>query len=154
MSQHLHVYLNDQQRAHLQSLIRRGTCSARVQTRARILLLSDRSEGGGGHKRSREAVAEATLTCAVTVGRVCRTFAIDGLEAALSEKPRPGAAPKITGDVEAKLITLACSEPPKGRARWSLRLLAETMVELGYIESISNVAVGKRLKKTKLSRGG
>ena len=151
MSQHLHVYLNDEQKAHLHTLIRRGACSARVQTRARILLLSDRSQQ---EKRTREAVAEATLTCSVTVGRVCRTFATDGLEAALSEKPRPGASPKITGDVEAHLITLACSDPPPGRSRWSLRLLAHKMVELGYIESISNVAIGTRLKKTRLSRGG
>ena len=150
MSHHLHVYLNDEQKAHLHNLVRRGTCSARVQTRARILLLSDRSQK---EKRTREAVAEATLTCSVTVGRVCRTFATGGLEAALSEKPRPGASPKITGDVEAHLITLACSDPPLGRSRWSLRLLADKMVELGYIQSISNVAIGTRLKKTRLSRG-
>jgi len=61
--------------------------------------------------------------------------------------------PKITGDIEAKLITLACSDPPEGRGRWTLRLLADTMVQLGYIESITNVAVYHRLKKTRLNHG-
>ena len=75
------------------------------------------------------------------------------MEAALFDKPRPGATPKITGDIEAQLVTLACSDPPQGHARWTLRLLADKMVALGYIESISNVAVYQRLKKTNLSRG-
>jgi len=89
----------------------------------------------------------------LTVGQICRRFAQDGLEAALTEKPRPGQPPKITGDIEAQLVTLACSDPPKGRSRWTLRLLADTMVELGYIESISNVAVYHRLKKTNSNPG-
>ena len=150
MSQHLHVFLTEEQRQHLDNLIRKGSTPARVQMRARILLLSDRSQG---HQRTRRQVAEASLCCAVTVGDTCRRFAREGMEAALSEKPRPGAAPKITGDIEAKLVTLACSDPPKGRARWTLRLLADTMVELDYIESISNVSVYHTLKKTNLNLG-
>ena len=150
MSQHLHVHLSDEQRQHLDNLIRKGNAPARVQTRARILLLSDR---GSGHRRSRKAVAEAALVCPVTVGRVCRAFAKEGMEAALYDKPRPGREPKITGDIEAQLVTLACSDPPQGRGRWTLQLLADTMVELGYLESISDVAIGKRLKKTKSSPG-
>lgn len=150
MSKHLNINLTDEQRQRLDTLIRKGAAPARVQTRARILLLSDR---GSGQKRPNKAVAEATLTHPVTVGRLCRTFAAQGLEAALYDKPRPGAVPKITGDVEAKLITLACSDPPQGRGRWTLRLLADTMVELGYVESITNVAVYQRLKKTSLNPG-
>ena len=84
---------------------------------------------------------------AITVGRICRRFAQDGLETALLDKPRPGREPKITGDVQARLVTLCCSDPPQGRGRWTLRLLAARMVELGYLESISEVAIGKRLKK-------
>ena len=114
------------------------------------MLLSDR---GQGHKRSRKEVGEATLCHAVTVGAVCRRFASEGLESALTEKPRPGQAPKITGDIEAKLIALVCSDPPQGHARWTLRLLASKMVELEYIDSITNVAVYQRLKKTNLSPG-
>jgi len=150
MSKHVNILLTAEQRAHLDNLIRKGNAPARVQTRARILLLADRSQG---QQRSNKAVAEASLTHAVTVGRICRTFAEAGLDAALYDKPRPGAVPKITGDVEAKLITLACSDPPEGRGRWTLRLLADTMVELGYIASISNVAVYQRLKKTNLNPG-
>ena len=150
MSQHLHVYLSDQQRQHLESLIRKGNTPARTQTRARILLLSDRSQG---RRRTRQAVAQASLTCSVTVGRGGRAFVLQGVEAALYDKPRPGAAPKITGDIEAQLVTLACSDPPAGRGRWTLRLLAGKMVELGYLDSISNQAVGQRLKKTNSSPG-
>lgn len=150
MSKHLHVYLNDEQREHLQRLIRKGSTAARVQTRARILLLSDRSRGD---TRTRGQVAEATLTHPVTVGRICRQFAAEGLEAALFEKPRPGAVPKITGEVEAHLIALCCSEPPAGRDRWTLQLLADELVSLGLVESISDVAIYKRLKKTNLNPG-
>lgn len=150
MSQHLHVSLTDADRQHLDSLIRHGTAPARVQNRARILLLSDRS---AGEKRSRQEVATATLCNAVTVGNVCRRFAKEGMEAALTEKPRPGQTPKITGDIEAQMIALVCSNPPVGHARWTLRLIASQMVELGYIDSITNVAVHQRLKKTNLSLG-
>jgi hypothetical protein len=147
MSQHLHVFLADDQRQHLNSLITKGNAPARVQNRARILLLADRSSGGGGHQRTQAQVAETTRCCALTVGQVCRRFAREGLEAALSERPRPGKAPKITGDVEARLVTLACSDPPKGQARWTLKLLAEKLVELELVDAISEVAIYKRLKK-------
>ncbi len=145
MSQPLHVFLSEEQRQHLNRLIKKGNTPARVQTRARILLLSERTLG---QRRTPKQVAGAALVFPVTVGRVCRAFAKEGLEAALYDRPRPGALPKITGDIEAKLVTLACSEPPSGRGRWTLRLLADTMVELGYLESISNQAIGQRLKKT------
>lgn len=118
MSQHLHVYLSDEQRQHLDNLIRKGNAPARVQTRARILLLVER---GSGQRRSRKAVAQAALVCPVTRGRVCRAFTTQGMEAALYDKPRPGREPKITGDIEAKLVTLAGSDPPEGRGRWTLR---------------------------------
>lgn len=144
MSQHLHVHLSDEQRQHLDSLIKKGNAPARVQTRARILLLSDRSQG---ESRTQRQVAEAVICCTPTVGQVRRRFALEGLEAALSEKPRPGQAPKITGDVEAHLVTLACSEPPEGCTRWTFKLLAEKLVELQLVDSISEVAVYKRLKK-------
>ncbi|MFC6663725.1 helix-turn-helix domain-containing protein [Deinococcus multiflagellatus] len=71
---------------------------------------------------------------------------LEGLEAALYERPRTGAPPKITGDIEAKLVMLACSHPPDDRKRWTLRLLAEQMVFLGHVDSISNVTVYQRLK--------
>lgn len=150
MSQHLHVSLTEGQREELEDLIRKGSASARRQNRARILLLSDRSRC---EKRTRQVVAEATLSSPATVGAICRQFVTEGLEAALSEKPRPGQAPKLTGEIEAQLIALTCSDPPDGHSRWTLRLLASQMVELGHIESLSNVAVYKRLKKMNSNPG-
>ena len=150
MSKQLHVYLTDDQPEHRNNLIRKGAAPAHLQTRARIRLLCDPSQK---QPRQHKAVAEATLTHPITVGRICRRFAQEGMEAALYDKPRPGATPKITGDVEAKLIALCCSDPPQGHTRWTLRLLADKMVELGHLESITNVAIGKRLKKTNSSPG-
>jgi hypothetical protein len=145
------VMLTDEQRSRLQTFVRSGTASARKLARARILLLADRSQG---QALTDDQVAQATLVCRPTVLAVRHRFVQEGLEAALCEKPRPGRAPKITGDVEAKLTMLACSAPPEGHARWSLRLLADQMVTLDYVdEKISHVAIYKTLKKTKSSRG-
>ena len=145
------LYLNVEQREKLDSLIRRGNAPARTQTRARILLLTDRSQG---QKRTDEEVATAVLCSKGTVVNVRRRFRQGGLETALYDRPRPGAEPKVTGDIEAKLTMLACSEPPAGQGRWTLRLLADKMVELGYVDEISHVTVGEHLKKTHSSPGG
>lgn len=153
MSQHVTVLLSAEQRQHLENLIKKGNAPARVQTRARILLLSDRSPAPRGQAQTQKQVAQATLTSAPTVCQICRRFVLDGIEAALSEKPRPGALPKITGEVEAQLCLLACSDPPTGYARWTLRLLADRLVELGYVTSITEAALCQRLKKTRLSPG-
>jgi transposase len=150
MSKHRTVTLTDDQRQHLDNLLRSGNAPARVQTRARILLHTDR---GQGQARTDQEVAQAIRVSCATVLRTRKTFLEEGLDAALYDKPRPGAVPKITGEVEAKLVTLACSDPPTGRGRWTLRLLADTMVELGYVESITNVAVYQRLKKMNLNPG-
>ena len=88
-----------------------------------------------------------------TVERVRQRFVEAGLESALHERPRPGAAPKLTGQEEAHLIAVACSQPPLGRARWSLRLLADKAVELGLCDSLSHEAVRQTLKKTSSSPG-
>ena len=151
MSKHRTLSLTDQQREHLDNLIRSGSAPARVQTRARILLHTDRSQAD---KRPDKEVAVALRVNPATVVRTRKAFLDEGMDTALYDKPRPGAQPKITGDIEAKLVTLACSDAPLGRARWTLRLLADKMVELGYLDSISNQAIGERLKKTRLNRGG
>lgn len=144
MSQHLHVFLSEEERTTLESLLRRGSARARVQTRARILLLADRSQGV---RRTREQVAEQALCCTLTVGQVCRRYVTGGLEVALSEKRRPGPAPKITVQVEAQLVALSRSDPPEGYNHWTPRLLAAKLVEMELVESISEVAVYKRLKR-------
>lgn len=150
MSTHVTVYLTAEQRAHLEQLIRAGTCLARTQTKARILLLTDRSQG---QHRSDAALADALGVSKPTISRTRRRFVLEGMDAALYDKPRPGATPKLTGAVEAHLTVLACSTPPDGKARWTLQQLADKLVELELVASISDVAVMHRLKKTNSNRG-
>lgn len=151
MGKHIRVLLTDEQRSELEQLIRAGNAPARTHTRARILLLADRSQG---HKRTDAEIAAALLCCKGTVRNVRLRFHEGGLPSALYDKPRPGQKPKFTGDVQAKLIMLACSNPPAGHGRWTLRLLANRMVELGYVDYISHVTVRALLKKTASSPGG
>lgn len=150
MSQHAQIHLTPEQRYELEEMLHKGQSPARVQTRARILLLSDRNQGA---PRKAAEIAEVLLCSESTVGNIRRRFAQEGLQAALYDKPRPGAKPKITGEVEAQLVLLACSTPPEGQSRWTLRLLAQRLVELEVIESVSHVAVRDVLKKTNLSLG-
>jgi transposase len=150
MGKHLTIQFTEAQRAELEQLIHAGNAAARKQTRARILLLSDRS---GGQKRTDQEVADAVLCSTSTVRNIRRRFVAGGLPAALDDKGWPGATPKFTGEVEAQLTMLACSDPPEGAARWSLRLLADQMIKLGYVEYISHVTVRELLKKTGLSLG-
>lgn len=150
MSKRLHIELTTEQRSELEQLIHAGNSSARKQTRARILLLSDR---GTGQKRTSREVAAAVMCSLGTVHNIRHRFVEGGLASALYEKPRPGSAPKVTGEVEAKLVMLACSKPPEGHARWTLRLLARKMVELEYIDAISYVTVREHLKKTNCALG-
>ena len=151
MSKHTKLYLTVEQRSHLENLIRSGSAPARTQTKARILLMTDRNSG---LLRKDAEIAESVMVNVATVGRARRTCITKGMDAVLYDRPRPGGKPKITGDIEAKLTMLACSTPPEGHERWTIQLLADKMVELNYIESISRVAVGKRLKKVNLSLGG
>jgi putative transposase len=150
MSKHIHVELDQDERRELEQLIHSGNAPARRQTRARILLLSDRSQG---QKRTDQEVAAAVLCSPSTVLSIRHRYVKGGLSRALNDKGWPGAVPKLTGEVEAKLTMLACSEPPRGYARWTLRLLANQMVELGYIDDVSHVTVREWLKKTNSSLG-
>jgi hypothetical protein len=150
MSKPLCVSLTDEDRESLRELTRSGSAPARIQTRARILLLADR---GQGEKRSHLQITQALLVSGPTVSAICRRFVLEGMESALYEKPRPGQTPKITGEVEAQLVLLACSDPPKGSVRWTMQMLADKLVELRLVDSISDSAVCDRLKKTRSSRG-
>jgi hypothetical protein len=150
MGKHIQIILTDEQRKELEQLIRAGNAPARTQTRARILLLTDHSQG---QKRTGEEIAAALLCCKGTVRNIRLRFHEGGLQSALYDKPRSGQKPKFTGDIQAQLTVLACSAPPSGQARWSLRLLADCMVELGYVDYISHVTVGELLKKTTSSLG-
>ncbi len=150
MSKHVKVQLTPEQRAQLEQLVRSGSSLARTQTKARILLLTDRNQA---HPRSDAEIADTLQVSPPTIVRTRRRFVLEGLEVALYDKPRPGAKPKITGDVEAHLTLLACSTPPEGKARWTLQMLADKLVELQLVESISDVAVMHRLKKTNCNPG-
>lgn len=140
-----HVVLTEEERSELEQLIHSGNASARTQTRARILLLTDRS---CGEKRTDKAVAEAVMCCTTSVRNVRRKYLNIDMKTALYDKGWPGAAPTFTGENEAQLIALACSPPPAGRVRWTLRLLASKMIELDHVEYVSHVTVGEKLKKT------
>jgi putative transposase len=151
MGKHSKINLPAEQRTQLEKLTRSGRHQARVITRARILLLADQSQGD---KRSKTNIAHLTQTGSATVTRICKQYVLEGLEAALTEKPRPGAIPKITGEIEAKIVLLACSNPPEGAARWTLSLLKNRVIAEGWLPSVSENAIGNRLKKTRSNRGG
>ena len=150
MSTHLKLHLTSQQRKQLDKLIRSGAAQARTLTKARLLLLTDYSQGA---HRTDEQIASALGVSMSTIVRVRQRCAQEGVDATIHDKARSGRPAKITGDIEAQITVLACSDPPPGHARWSLRLLAEKTVELGYLDSISHVAVSNRLKKTRCSPG-
>lgn len=142
-----HVTLEPQERQALEALTRRGRIEARKLKRVRVLLLADEAEGGPG--LSDEAVAEAVGGGLRTVERVRQRFVELGLEAALAGKPPERVYErKLDGEQEAQLIALSCSAPPAGYGRWSLRLLAGRMVELGHVTSVSHETVRQVLKKT------
>jgi transposase len=153
------IQLTTEERGTLKRLVSSGSSPARVQTRARILLMAaERSVGSRGtdtrKTNSNQAIAEVLQLCGRTVSRVRQQYVAGGLAAALYDKPRRGRPPVVDGEAEAKLVMLACSSPPEGRSRWTLQLLADRMVELGYVSHISDTWVMKRLKKTSSDPGG
>jgi hypothetical protein len=142
------VRLSGEEREQLAALIRKGKGPAQRLLKARILLKADVSEAGEGWSDSR--IIEALETSASMVYRVRKQLVEDGFEAVLSRKQRatPAIAPIFDGEKEAKLIALACSKPPKGRARWTLRLLENKVVELGIVDRASDSTIWRTLKKT------
>jgi hypothetical protein len=145
------VRLSRDERKRLDEMIHKGKSSAQKLMKARILLKADVSEGGEGWSDSR--IVEALETSATTVYRTRQQLVEEGFEAVLSRKKpaKPSVTPIFDGEKEAKLIALACSEPPNGRARWSLRLLENKVVELNIVERASDSTIWRVLKKTNLS---
>ena len=147
MAKRYRVTLTQPERQELQQLISRGKADARKLAHARILLQADEAEGGP--RRTDEQIASALNAATRTVERVRERFVEQGLEAALLPKPsRRVYARKLDGRQEAKLIALACAKPPAGKRRWTLRLLADEMVELDVVDSLSHETVRQTLKKT------
>lgn len=140
------VHLTVDERAELEALTRRGSAKARRLKHALILLAADDGD-------TDDEIAVKFRTHANTVQRVRQRFVEEGLESALSEKPRPGKVPLLDGHQEAHLIALACSGPPEGRVQWTMQLLADKLVELGIVESISDETVRRVLKRGKSSPG-
>ena len=147
------VRLEAEERQQLLDVVAKGKRAASVLTRARILLKAD--AGPEGPDWSDEAIVEALDASLSTVHRVRQAFVEEGLEAALyRKKPTDRQYRKLDGDQEARLVVLACSAPPAGRARWTLQLLADRLVVLKVVDSISGECVRTTLKKTTSSRGG
>lgn len=147
------VQLTAAHRRRCVEMVRAGSAPARSITHAQVLLKADAGDDGPGW--TDRAIADAFGISVVTVAKIRKTFVTEGLDAALSHYRGPGReySCKLDGRQEAHLIALACTTPPAGRVRWSLRLLAEQMVELGYVDTISHKTVGRVLKKTTCNRG-
>jgi hypothetical protein len=146
------VRLEGEERQQLLDLVAKGKRAASVLTRARILLKAD--AGAEGPNWKDEKIVEAFDTSLSTVHRVREAFVQEGLEAALyRKKPSDRQYRKLDGDQEARLVVLACSPPPAGRARWTMQMLADRLVVLKVVDSISGECVRTTLKKTTSSRG-
>ena len=145
------VTLSNEEREHLTALIHSGHHPAQKLLKARILLKADASDGGEGWSDSQ--IAAALDTSIDTVSRTRRTLVEEGVDAALTRRHSPASARKriFDGAAEARLIALACSPPPKGRARWTLELLESAVVELNIVDRASDNTISRTPKKTSLS---
>lgn len=146
------VTLTAEERAQLEELTKKGKAAAYKVNHARIMLLADTNRVERGWKD--EAISQALNISVATIERVRQRLVEHGLEGALSRKTQNNRKRRcLDGSQEAHLIALTCSEPPKGQGHWTMRMLAQKMVELGYVEKISHETVRQTLKKTNLSRG-
>ena len=135
------IQLSQEERQHMYRLINTGRQAARAINRARILLLADT-----GHPDP--SIVEDIGVCLATVANTRRRYCQEGLEAVLTERPRPGQPRKLDGHGEARLTAIACSDPPAGHARWTMTLLADRLIALQVVEAISAATVQRTLKKT------
>ncbi len=146
------VVLSEEERARLHTMIGRGVAPASALTHARILLKANKGEAGPGWTDA--AIAVAVEVNPATVARIRQQYVTAGLDAALHRKPPARQYHRrLDGEQEARLVALACSAPPEGRKRWTLRLLADRLVELAVVETVSYETVRQALKQTGSSRG-
>ncbi len=146
------IKLSQEEVKELRAIINKGSHTSQTFRGAYILLNCD--EGDFSEKVTNEQISKVLKIGMRTIDRIKKKFVEEGFEAVLERRPSSRVYDiKIDGDVEAKLVQLCCSEPPSGFAKWSLRLLADKMVELQYVDSISYVSVGNVLKKMNLSLG-
>lgn len=142
------IYLTKDQEEYLHQIVRSGVHNSHVITRARVLLLLDRT-GKADHVRYKRTAEYAGISVQAVYNMRDEYLANPDLESYLNRKKRekPPVPPKIDGEIEAKIITIACSKPPEGRAKWTLRLIAEKAVELEIVDSLSHMTVHRLLKK-------
>ena len=144
------IELSDQDKEYLLDIVTKGTSPARMILRANILLCSDKNTD---KYMTVAEIASIYHISATTVQNVRTSYVNKGLDATLNRKKRetPPVPPKVTGETEAHIIALACSEPPEGYSKWSLRLLADKCIELNYLDSVSHMTISRLLKKMKLN---
>lgn len=140
------VKLSEHERQYLQKIVKSGQDKARKITRCRILLLADEAKG-----KTDKGISDALNVCLATIFNIRRRYSQEGLERAINEAARSGQPPKFKGKTMAKITAIACSKAPEGRAKWSLRLLADRIIELDIVETISYQSVRNILKKTNSS---
>jgi len=141
------VQLKEQERHRLQQIVRSGKHKARKIARCRVLLLADGPTG-----KTDQEISDALDISLGTIFNIRRRYSQEGLERAIGEGARSGQPPKFKGKASAKITAIACSTPPDGQARWTLRLLADRVVELKIVESISHQSVSNILKKMNSNR--
>jgi len=140
------VTLTGEERERLEALVSKGTARARAIKRAHILLLADAGKDD-------PTIAAALHSSVSTVERIRKRFVEQGVEGALTESPRPGGQRRLSGDAEAYLVALACSTPPGGRRQWTMQLLADRLIQVGTVETISDETVRRTLKKGASNHG-
>ena len=152
MQKRYRVILTEEEREELEAMVSAGRAAARKLVRARILLLAD--QGAGGPSKADPEIVDALGCGRATVERVRKQFVEEGVEATLHPKPTIRTYERrLDGKAEAHLLAITCGAPPEGQARWTLRLLADRMVGLGHVESLSHETVRQTLKKTNSSHG-
>lgn len=148
------IKLSESEVEELNKVVSKGSHTSQAYRAAYILLNCDKGEFSTGTNIKNSDICKILRVGERTIDRVKKKFIEEGFESVLERRVSPqNYTKKVDGDIEAKLVTLCCSEPPEGFAKWSLRLLADKMVELNYVDYISHVTVGEVLKKTNLNRG-
>ena len=146
MAKRYRVTLTEQERERLEALTRKGTAPVRMVRRAQTLLLA-------AEERTDEEIVKALRVGVSTVERTRKRCVEEGVEAALRERPRPGARPKLGPKERAYVVALACTKPPEGRHRWSMQMLADKLIELEMVPDITDEAIRLLLKRTSSNRG-
>ena len=146
------IYLTEEEQLHLKEIVRKGIHNAHVITRARVLLMLDRT-GKSDHVRYKRTAEYAQISVQAVYNMRDEFLSNHDIESYLTRKKRetPPTAPKLDGETEAKILALACSEPPEGCSRWTVRLLSERIVQLHFVEEISHMTVQRLLKKRNIS---